>query len=54
MVGNKSDLEDERVVSKEEGEALAKRYGSDVLFIEASAKGDINVEKVDRFLFVKD
>ena len=46
VVGNKSDLENERVISREEGEAMAKEYGGDVLFIEASAKGNINVTKV--------
>ena len=34
------------MISREEGEAMAKEYGGDVLFIEASAKGNINVTKV--------
>jgi len=46
VVGNKSDLENERVISREDGEAMAKEYGGDVLFIEASAKGNINVTKI--------
>ena len=43
LVGNKVDLEDERVVSKEEGEEMAKRCRSG--FIEASAKNNINVNE---------
>jgi small GTP-binding protein len=35
MVGNKCDLEEERVVSEEEGKELAKQWGA--LFIETSA-----------------
>ena len=46
LVGNKSDLEDQRMISREEGEAMAKGYGSEILFIEASAKANINMEKV--------
>eukprot|EP00090_Calanus_glacialis_P019186 TRINITY_DN29529_c0_g1_i1.p1 TRINITY_DN29529_c0_g1~~TRINITY_DN29529_c0_g1_i1.p1 ORF type:complete len:205 (+),score=69.04 TRINITY_DN29529_c0_g1_i1:56-670(+) len=46
VVGNKSDLEDERVISKEEGEAMTREYGSEVLFLEASAKGNINIEEI--------
>ncbi|GMM31814.1 Ras family GTPase [Martiniozyma asiatica (nom. inval.)] len=41
LVGNKSDLEEERQVSKEEGLALAKRF--DCAYIETSAKSGINV-----------
>jgi GTPase SAR1 family protein len=43
LVGNKVDLEEERVVSKEEGEEMAKRCKSG--FIEASAKNNINVNE---------
>eukprot|EP00092_Neocalanus_flemingeri_P020207 GFUD01021881.1.p1 GENE.GFUD01021881.1~~GFUD01021881.1.p1 ORF type:complete len:203 (-),score=58.88 GFUD01021881.1:237-845(-) len=46
LVGNKNDLEDQRVISTEEGQAMAREYGSEVLFIEASAKGDINIEQI--------
>lgn len=44
IVGNKIDLEDKRVVSKEEGEKYAKinHFG----FIETSALSDINVKTV--------
>ena len=42
VVGNKSDLEFERQVSKQEGEALARSFGCK--FIETSAKTRINVD----------
>lgn len=42
VVGNKCDLESERQVAKQEGEALARRFGCK--FIETSAKSRINVE----------
>jgi len=40
LVANKSDLESERVVSREEVEALAKSYN--IPFIEASAKNRVS------------
>jgi len=46
LVGNKSDLEDQRVISEDEGKKLAAKYGSNVLFTEASAKANINVNEV--------
>ncbi|RJE18655.1 Ras-like protein [Aspergillus sclerotialis] len=42
VVGNKCDLDSERVVSEQEGEALARQFGCK--FIETSAKSRINVE----------
>ncbi|KAL4968712.1 Ras family protein [Aspergillus stella-maris] len=42
VVGNKCDLEKERVVTEQEGEALANQFGCK--FIETSAKSRINVE----------
>ncbi|KAH0785682.1 Ras-related protein RABD1 [Histomonas meleagridis] len=42
LVGNKIDLEDKRVVTTEEGQALANQYG--VAFIETSAKDNNNIE----------
>jgi GTPase KRas protein len=42
VVGNKCDLEKERVVSQQEGEALARQFGCK--FIETSAKSRIHVE----------
>ncbi|XP_065199288.1 ras-related protein Rap-1b [Sycon ciliatum] len=45
LVGNKCDLEDERVVSKEQGEELAQQFSS-CAFMEASAKAKINVSEI--------
>ena len=45
LIGNKSDLDEERVVTKEEGEKLAKDYNFE-LFLEASAKHGINHHKI--------
>ena len=42
LIGNKSDLEDSRVVSKEEGEKLREDYDFK-LFIETSAKEGFNI-----------
>eukprot|EP01118_Nematostelium_gracile_P000506 TRINITY_DN10574_c0_g1_i1.p1 TRINITY_DN10574_c0_g1~~TRINITY_DN10574_c0_g1_i1.p1 ORF type:complete len:183 (-),score=36.09 TRINITY_DN10574_c0_g1_i1:60-608(-) len=44
LIGNKSDLKDQRTVTTEEGEALAKRLG--VPYIEASAQSGDNIEEV--------
>ena len=44
LVGNKSDLEEERQVTTEEGEEFANRYG--LRFFETSAKNSTNVEQV--------
>ena len=44
LVGNKCDLEEERVVSKEEGEQKAKEYNLD--FFETSCKEGININEV--------
>ncbi len=44
LVGNKIDLEGQRVVSTEEGKALAMKYG--MSFLETSAKERIKVEEV--------
>ncbi|KAL7559970.1 hypothetical protein ACA910_014281 [Epithemia clementina (nom. ined.)] len=43
LVGNKCDMKDEKVVSTQEGENLAKEFG--IPFAEVSAKNDINVDK---------
>jgi len=48
LCGNKSDLEDQRKVTKEEGEKMSetlKSLGSKVLFFETSAKSNKNVEE---------
>uniref|UniRef100_A0A6B2LLV0 Uncharacterized protein n=1 Tax=Arcella intermedia TaxID=1963864 RepID=A0A6B2LLV0_9EUKA len=41
LVGNKCDMEAERVVSKEQGEMLAQQFNA--LFVECSAKTGVNV-----------
>lgn len=43
IVGNKVDLEEQRAVSKEEGQALAKKWNAK--YIEASAKANFNVKE---------
>lgn len=42
LVGNKCDMEDKRVITTAQGQALAKEFN--IKFFEASAKADINVE----------
>ena len=46
LVGNKCDLESERAVTKEEGAAMAKSWGEDIPFFEASAKDKINDKEI--------
>lgn len=48
LVGNKTDSQDKRKVSVEEGEGQAKKYG--VMFIETSAKAGYNVQALFRKL----
>ncbi|KAG0233662.1 Ras- protein Rab-2A [Actinomortierella wolfii] len=43
LIGNKSDLESKRAVSREEGEAFAQQHG--LFFMETSAKTAANVEE---------
>eukprot|EP00056_Hartaetosiga_gracilis_P001459 m.45025 g.45025 ORF g.45025 m.45025 type:complete len:207 (+) comp10649_c0_seq1:91-711(+) len=43
ILGNKCDMEDARVVTREDGQNLAQEYG--VAFMETSAKSKINVEE---------
>lgn len=45
LVGNKSDLEDERVVGKDQGLNLARTWAN-VSFMESSAKAKINVSEI--------
>ena len=44
LIGNKCELDTERVVTHAEGEALARKYR--MPFFECSAKKDINVDAV--------
>ena len=44
LVGNKLDLESERVVSKNEGRKIAQEHGME--YFETSAKDDINIQEV--------
>ncbi|XP_077993054.1 ras-related protein Rap-1b [Glandiceps talaboti] len=44
LVGNKCDLEDERVVGKDQGQNLAKTFGC--AFLESSAKAKVNVNEI--------
>ena len=46
LVGNKCDLEVERVVAKESGIGLARQWNS-CAFLETSAKSKINVNEVN-------
>lgn len=43
LIGNKCDVTDKKVISKEKGQALADEYG--IKFLETSAKSNINVEE---------
>lgn len=43
LVGNKCDCEEKKVISREQGQALADEYG--IPFLETSAKSNINVEE---------
>ena len=47
LVGNKCDLEDERVVGKDQGQNLSR--GWNCAFLETSAKSKINVNEVRKF-----
>ena len=51
LVGNKSDLEDKREVTKEEGENFAKKYN--LIFLETSAKNNNNVDKLFEYFTYK-
>ena len=45
LVGNKCDLQDQRVITHEQGETLAKKFGG-CTFLEASAKTKVNVDQI--------
>jgi GTPase SAR1 family protein len=44
LVGNKCDLQDQRVITTEQGEDLARKFGC--AFLEASAKTRVNVDQI--------
>uniref|UniRef100_A0A8D0CLS9 Small monomeric GTPase n=1 Tax=Scleropages formosus TaxID=113540 RepID=A0A8D0CLS9_SCLFO len=46
LVGNKCDLDEERVVGKEQGQNLARQWNN-CAFLESSAKSKINVNEVN-------
>jgi len=48
LVGNKSDLDEDRVISVEQGEALAKEWGCQ--FVECSAKLNDNIVSIFKML----
>ena len=54
LVGNKCDLEDERVVGKDQGLNLARQF-SNCAFMETSAKAKIGVNDVSfiKYLFTQ-
>lgn len=43
LLGNKCDMADKRMVSKERGEQIAREHS--IRFLETSAKANINVDK---------
>lgn len=43
ILGNKCDMQDKRVVTKDRGEAIAREHG--IRFMETSAKANINIER---------
>jgi len=45
LVGNKCDLADQRMITTDQGEELARKFGG-CAFLEASAKNKINVEQI--------
>ena len=45
LIGNKSDLEDQRKIKSEQGESFAEQYDID-LFMESSAKTGMNVNDI--------
>jgi Ras-related protein Rap-1A/Ras-related protein Rap-1B len=45
LVGNKCDLSDQRVITQEQGEALARKFGG-CTFLESSAKTKVNVDAI--------
>lgn len=50
LVGNKSDLTSERVVTEEEAQQLADTLGFEY-YIETSAKDDVNIDRAIQLLY---
>lgn len=48
ILGNKCDMDDRRVVSKERGEQIAREHG--IRFLETSAKTNVNIEQAFFYL----
>ncbi|XP_065844990.1 ras-related protein Rap-1b-like [Oscarella lobularis] len=46
LVGNKCDLEDDRLISSEQGKQLSRQWGHYCSFVETSAKTKLNVEEL--------
>lgn len=44
LVGNKCDLQDQRVITTDQGEDLARKFGCS--FLEVSAKTRLNVDQI--------
>ena len=53
LIGNKTDLEEKREVSKEEGNEFAKKINEEIEFYEASCKTGENIKEAIRFLVEK-
>ena len=51
LVGNKLDLESERVVSKSEAQKIASEHGME--YFETSAKDNINIQEVMTYIMDK-
>ena len=53
LIGNQTDLEENREVSKEEGNEFAKKISEEIEFYEASCKTGENIKEAIRFLVEK-
>ena len=50
VVGNKTDLEDQRVVTEEQAQKFVKDLGNDIEHMETSAKDNTNVNQAFEFI----
>ncbi len=46
IVGNKCDLDNDRIISVEQGERISRLFSNNCTFIETTATRDINVQMV--------